>query len=322
MNRIQGFRRRVLSLLLCACISGCGDGVTDLSYRGTALFEFEGQVQVRGQFARGEHHIRLSIFWLPSGGATAKEDWIEQTSTSVAIDFPSSFRVRIFEPPKASHFYSVAAVGRLMLYDDLNKNRQWDKDEPFVGGSEHQGIVYGRHNPEGIFSFLGLNFSTGFNLVHFPLRCHSRLDQRRDLTCRINVGGQCETSDDCCLDAFDCAGRFPVCLTSLDNSLNFPGGYCSTRNGTPACETTERQPAEAEVAARPVAFKLLQIQTAGELVLKTCNEDEQCRDGYVCEPAYLVCLPKRPVILELDPDYTIGRICESEDGILVQPAGN
>ena len=109
------------------------DGVTDLSYRGTALFEFEGQVQVRGQFARGEHHIRLSIFWLPSGGATAKEDWIEQTSTSVAIDFPSSFRVRIFEPPKASHFYSVAAVGRLMLYDDLNKNRQWDKDEPFVG---------------------------------------------------------------------------------------------------------------------------------------------------------------------------------------------
>ena len=59
----------------------------------------------------------------------------------MAIEFPS-FKVRIFHPLSPEHYFFGQAIGRFMLYDDVNANGRRDGDEAFVGTSTNQGILY------------------------------------------------------------------------------------------------------------------------------------------------------------------------------------
>ena len=116
-----------------ALVAHCGEPVTDTSYRGVPLFPV--WIDVESQFPPGTHNVRLSIFWLPEGGDTPVEKWVEQRSASMAIEFPSSFKVRIFHPPSPEHYFFGQAIGRFMFMDDVNANGRRDGDEALVGTS-------------------------------------------------------------------------------------------------------------------------------------------------------------------------------------------
>lgn len=300
----------IVAVLLVGGISlSCGEPLTQPSYRGEPLFRFTGQVAAQGVFSQAQR-IRLSIFWLPSGGKTVQTEWVEQASASVDISFPSEFEVKVFQRPDPNVFFVDQALGRLMLYDDLNGNNRRDADEPFVGSAPNQGIVYTDRPLDYLDNQTGVSLPGGFTLIHYPLRCRSRLDRSRDVRCLVPIGSPCETSDDCCPDGVDCTRLGAACLRDLVGQYPFPGGYCTARGVERACPG-EWEDETAGVASRPVRFSLLQRDA--EVVLKACRSNDECRSGYVCEPAYQVCLPERPVLLRMRQDYEIEEICEPRD---------
>jgi len=287
----------------------CGKPLVDESYRGTPLFEFEGQLDVQGRFEPGVHNIRLSIFWLPDGPATIRQHWVEQSSASVVVDFPSSFAVKVFEPPKPAHYFQSQALGRLVLYDDLDQNGQYSRDEPIVGEAPNQGLVYTPPDHDEAQSFTTVSFPQGFSLIQYPLRCRTRPPHSLDAGCALLIGAPCQTLDDCCKQADECEPYGAVCIPENSGRQRFPGGYCVARPNSRVCTPHERgrDLGEGMVAARPLSINYVgRILT---MFVKRCESSAECRDEYVCEPAYQVCLPDRPVRLAMNAEYEPGSIC-------------
>ena len=301
------FKSGLIALSVSA-VTSCGEPLTQPSYRGESLFSFTGQIAAQGTFPQAQR-IRLSIFWMPDGGQTDPSKWVEQASASVDISFPSAFEVKVFQRPERDAFFYDQALGRLMLYDDANNNGRKDLEEPFVGSAPNQGVVYTDDPLDFDENQTGVALPGGFALIHYPLRCHTRLDKARDVVCQVPIGAACETSDDCCPDGSDCTRFGVACLNNLVGQHPFPGGYCTARGVQFVCTSLKDNPDAVGVESRLVRMSL--VQGAAELVLKTCLSDTECRDGYVCEPAYL-CLPKT-VLLRMSQEYDIEPICESAD---------
>ena len=222
-GEIMNSKKTVLTAVCLALVClHCGEPVTDTSYRGAPLFTFDGQVDVESQFPPGTHNVRLSIFWLPEGGDTPVEKWVEQSSASMAIEFPSSFKVRIFHPPSPEHYFFGQAIGRFMLYDDVNANGRRDGDEAFVGTSTNQGILYLPDEEAASKNILGLELEPGFTLVHHPIRCFERVPRVNDLVCKVPIGKACEVREDCCPPDEDCSKFAVACLKDLAGERSFP----------------------------------------------------------------------------------------------------
>jgi hypothetical protein len=292
--------------LCTACalyLLGCGQPLVDQTYRGAPLFEFEGQLDVQGRFEPGVHNIRLSIFWLPDGPATVRQDWIEQASASVVVDFPSSFTVKVFEPPKPEHYFQRQALGRLVMYDDLDQNGRYSRDEPVVGGAPNQGLVY---TPPD------LDEQASFTVVSFPLRCRTRPPRNLDAYCALPIGEPCTENKDCCDGDVACESLAAVCIPQNSGQQRFPNGYCVARTTSTLCAREERGERGADHGEGVVASRPLQINYLGRLItvfVKRCESSSDCRAEYVCEPAYQVCLPDRPVRLAMSAAYEPESIC-------------
>jgi len=293
----------------------CGDSVTNLAYRGAPLFQFEGQVEVQGAFSGGEHDIRMSIFWLPDAGWTTEEQWAEQPSTSIRVEFPSTFSIKIYHPPRESDYFQrgvggqiTQAIGRLVLYDDLNGDGRRDAGEPVVGEAPNQGIMYASKDLEAEASFTGVAVKRGFSLIHYPIRCFSRLSPRQDVACLSPLGDPCLTNADCCGPDEDCDTYGGVCLFENSGTQPFPRGYCAAPLQSVGCESVANgSVVPSKTIGRPVEIRI--VNRVGRLILKACDSTLSCRDDYFCDPAHRVCLPDLPVALVLDPGLVPSEIC-------------
>src|SRR5688572_717757 len=97
-----------LLLLLVAC----GDPIVSADYRGEPIFRLTGEIESVGRgsitLADGEQAL-VSMFWNTNLSQTPPP-LVAQDSVSAAVAFPSSFEVRIFDPPGEAHL--VASDGR------------------------------------------------------------------------------------------------------------------------------------------------------------------------------------------------------------------
>jgi hypothetical protein len=314
MNTLLRTSKLLHAVLFTALLSACGDPITDPTYRGTPLFEFEGQVEVQGIFPPGQHDIRLAIFWLPEAGKTPPSMWREQPSTSIRVRFPSTFAIKIFQPPRPEDFLvfrQEQAVGRLMLYEDLNGDGQRTRDEPFVGEAPNQGVVYAREDSDGSGSFTSVAIPKGFNLINFPIRCYSRIDRTQDVICKAPLGAPCTSWSECCGPDGDCSEYGGVCLMENDGVQRFPRGYCAARLEHPGCRQFSGRVPPSMTLGRPLDVRIL--GRTGRLILEQCTSNEDCRQDYYCDPAHRVCLPDVPVSIVLNPDYEPTEICVDPD---------
>jgi len=100
-----------------------------------------------------------------------------------------------------------------------------------------------------------------------------------------------------------------LCLPENEGLQRFPGGYCAARANSTACNRAARETEErpGRVQARPLPINLMgRIAT---VFLKRCKSTADCRAEYVCEAAYEVCLPDRPVQLAMNAQYEPASIC-------------
>ncbi len=285
----------------------CGDAMVEPSFRGAPLFEFRGQVQVVSGFDEGEHDIRVGLFWLPQGPNSLQRTWQEQPSASVRIEFPSTFTIKIFQPPKSEHYYQAhQAVARILLYDDLDHDGHWSPDEPLVGDAPDASIAY--IEPEAAeISFAGVGLPTGFSLLRTPIRCFTRVSDR--FQCDLPLGAPCTEHTDCCL-AEDCSDARVACITEERAMRSVPGGYCVVLEGSRFCSRLEPQ---SEISGT-LGYGIT-VQGGRRALGLGCRSDDDCRPEYRCEAAHRVCLPDTSVVLLLDERYlprTICRECVSD----------
>jgi hypothetical protein len=289
--------RRIIFVLMTFFLS-CGDPRVDDSYRGTPLLKYQGQVAFSEIFPDADYDIRLSVFWSSAGLESKIEDWREQLSASVSIDFPSTFDIELYQPPLQKHFMSefpYIAIGRLLLYDDRDHDGRLSKEDVFVGGADTKAIVYSKHHVAPSKSPIGLALKPGFYLINIPLSCDSVSDVEpapgmggdKD-SCAKHLGRACtvETSD------VDCGGG--VCLPDDGSIYGMPGGYCTLKLEDSSCNAQ--------------SGKIMVWQSEGErqvFLLKKCTGDQMCRveEGYSCHVLQFACVPNTPVFLLLEPDY-------------------
>jgi|GEM_PF-3051916 len=303
-----------------AAVLACGDGMVDPTYRGRPVFEFRGQVQIESGFADGEHDIRLGIFWMPEGPNTPQSTWIEQPSASVRIDFPSTFTIKLFQPPGALHFYLPdQAVARILLYDDLDHDGRWTPGEPLVGDAPDTVIAYIGSQANEESHFAGVTLPADFSLLRPPIRCFERRVNR--FQCDLPLGAPCTDATDCCL-AEDCSQARVTCITEERAMRPVPGGYCVAAHDSRFCS---RLAPDEEVTG--ILGYGITLQETRRVLVRGCTQDSDCRAEYRCDAAHRVCTPDTSVVLLLNPAYQPQPICrecvvEGEpDARCVEPIG-
>jgi hypothetical protein len=221
---------------------------------------------------------------------------------SVRIEFPSTFIIKVFQPPEPRHFspHEGQAVARTLLYDDIDHDGHRSPSEPLMG--EAPDVVIADIGPGAKTPhFPDTTLPDGFSLLRTPLRCLRYRFERFD--CHPSIGEPCTQDADCCPNG-DCDGASAVCYTDENALRPVPGGYCTFRVGSNQCDLLM----EGEEAMRLVAHRL--VVFGANTLFRACTADAECRPGYHCEPAHRICFPKGVVQLVLETGYAPDSICQ------------
>ncbi len=164
------------TLWLAAALSACGDPLADTSYRGEPLFKLDGQISTVETLSSElrEANFAVSMFWSPNDPIETTT-LIEQPSVTTTVRFPSTFTLRVFEPPAAEHFSSSdaqTAFGLVLVYVDADNDQHFDASagDKLVGGSTDRGLVYALSDVAAEDSPSGEALVAGFNVVDLPLQ--------------------------------------------------------------------------------------------------------------------------------------------------------
>jgi xanthosine utilization system XapX-like protein len=164
-------------LIALVALTGCGDALVGGSYRGEPLFKVEGQIASIGVLpeALREADFAISVFWSPFEAPMSRMPrFVEQSSVTTSVRFPSSFELRVFEPPGEAHFASADDAwvpGLLLVYADLDGDRSFrpEAGDVLVGGGLAQGLLYARLDVPAAESPTREALSAGFSVVDLPL---------------------------------------------------------------------------------------------------------------------------------------------------------
>lgn len=296
---LRHLRRLCLTALFGVAAGGCGDGLAGADFRGDALFTFSGQVASVEQLGAGERDARVSVFWAQDISSTTVG--LEQASTAVEVSFPSTFQVHIFHPPEAEHFITGEpyAIGRLLMYDDVDHSSAWSTGDELLGGAENKVLLYASEDVPGGASPTGGPIPQGYALATVPMQCAPTGFEDGDWStgedCGANLGLPC-SDDSVCGTA--------ECLTSLGLST-FEGGYCAlSEQAAGACWPDG---ALIELAEYETVF--------GAWFFKNCASDSDCRvdEGYACDPLMRACFPVEPTYLNVGESWFMFPLCFDDD---------
>ncbi|MEZ4320283.1 MAG: hypothetical protein R3F61_22580 [Myxococcota bacterium] len=127
---------------LLALLSGCGSLVGG-DYRGEVLFEIEGQVYTDGFQSDGD--VGVALVW-----SNGFDEDLGAQSVVVKTAFPARYTIQIYQPPAETTLIPFlgnedlrAAVGDIVLYEDLDGDGRWSREvEPIVGGAFDAALIW------------------------------------------------------------------------------------------------------------------------------------------------------------------------------------
>lgn len=166
-------KTQIFSMLVF--VSACGDPLAGTDYRGEPLFKLEGQISTVETLPDElrDAEFAVSMFWSPNDPVETTT-LIEQPSVTTTVRFPSTFTLRVFEPPADEHFASTdaaTAFGLVLVYVDADNDRRYSAaaGDQLLGGSMNRGLLYARDDVDAASSPSGNALTAGFNVVELPL---------------------------------------------------------------------------------------------------------------------------------------------------------
>jgi hypothetical protein len=282
-------RRLVAGALL---LVACGDPLVEQGYRGAPLYTFTGQIGSVSGGSTFEAPVRAAVFWSIDGTTNLHGDLVEQSAIALAVRFPGTFEINVFEPPRDVPWKDPQApvrVGLVLVYEDVNGNHRLDPGE-LRGGARNEALLYVERAVPAAASPTGRALAPGFQAQRLPMPCGVP-SATAGGDCGVPLGASCDTDADC--------GTGGLCL-HRDEYSDWPGGYCLQRLSAGGC--------------RPAGGVLLHTEIEGSensYWHRRCETGADCRfaEGYVCED--WACLPDGPVALILDRSLEVAALCSS-----------
>ena len=212
---------RAFPLMALLMLVACGDALTDARYRGAPIFKIEGQITTRNPLPEEllDANFAVSMFWTPNEDL-GQPMLLEQPSVTTDVRFPSTFELRVFEPPTDEHLGSDVApwgVGLVLVYVDADNNGRLApfSDDLLIGGSIARGLIYARTALEPIDSPTGEALPAGFSVVDLPLNGSCESLPRKPVYGRFFAAGRGCSG---CPGGFVCDASERVCVP--DESFN------------------------------------------------------------------------------------------------------
>jgi hypothetical protein len=274
-----------------ALSTGCGDPLIEQGFRGEPMLTFEGQIGTSLGGSTSGDGLRAALFWSPAGDTELSGELVEQPALSVAVAFPGTFEINVFEPPPAVAWRAPRSpwrVALVLLSQDADGNGRFSLDE-LRGGARNQAVLWAERALAAAESPTGSALAAGYHAVRLPMPCGIVPAPTDGADCGVPLGAACEADADC--------GAAGVCLTR-DLQTFWPGGYCV-------------QPAVSGGCTPDTG--ILRRTSVGEIEAsywhRGCESPAECRvdAGYRCvEDA---CFPGEPALLVLDPRMKPGPLC-------------
>lgn len=285
--------RTLLPGVALSLTTSCGDPLIEQGFRGEPMLTFEGQIGTSNADSTSGEGLRAALFWSPAGDTALTADLVEQPSLSVAVAFPGTFQINVFEPPPAVAWRDPAALWRValvLLSQDADANGRFSLRE-LRGGARNQAVLWAERALTAAESPTGTALEAGYHAVRLPMPCAVVAAPTDGGDCGVPLGAACEADTDC--------GDAGVCLTR-DLQTFWPGGYCVQRAVSGGCT-----PAAGVLRRTSVA------EAEGSYWHRRCESPADCRvdAGYRCLDD--ACFPGEPALLVLDPRMKPGPLCAS-----------
>lgn len=277
-------------------VVACGDPLLPAGFRGEPILTFQGVVR-EGRFLPGfDERLDAAVVWQVGEDDTPTvENWAQQFSAEVRVDFPATFTFNIFDrprDPRLSDHERQYEIGRVIVYADTNDNARFDDGE-LRGLAQVDGLLYTEHELTKDESPTGSSLEPGLQLVRLPLPCapiEITTSTGAVDDCGANLGAPCLTSADC--------GRVGLCVS------DFPGGLCVLPEGA-GC---------VQIDAAPESFLIEDEGPAPiteEVFFPGCLVDADCReeDGYECIESILACIPLGPIAIDVGVEFEPAPFC-------------
>lgn len=295
------------SLCFGVALSGCGASIIDDRYAGPPLHQATGTI-VGLDTLSSKNPLRASLFWSPDGHLDIHRisTMFEDNSVKIQMEFPSSFRISVFKPPKKEWMVPGAgyAVGAMVVYEDtVGQGRFIPGRTPIRGGAPQTAIFYSPQPIHENSSPFRTPIGPGMMHLELPLPCglvtFPKQAQKPNPTCNADmVGSACSKDSDCAPGG--------ICLHSLDEFV-FKNGYCS-KPATPSCHPP------GTVALESIEEFNEKDRTTRTYLLKSCIRDTSCRkkEGYTCDAFIRGCIPASPIMLEIREGFQFSNLCFKE----------
>jgi hypothetical protein len=205
--------------LCLTMLAGCGDPMVSADYRGEPIFLLNGVIESVGpgsvQLAPGETAL-VSMFWSVSLSRRAPR-LLPQDSVTAAVQFPSTFEVRFFDPPEPKHLVADDGrygVGLLLAFVDADGDLAFDPGERLIGGSLDVAIIWASETIPPNESPFARELPSGFSLIDRPFATCMRRPPRDDREPLVQGGqrGPSCASDATCPEGLICQPTFRVCV--------------------------------------------------------------------------------------------------------------
>jgi hypothetical protein len=152
---------------------GCGDPLVSADYRGEPIFRLTGVIESVGPGAvalgDGEQAL-VSMFW-NTDLSRQPPALVAQDSVSSAITFPSTFEIRVFDPPAEVHLVAADprfGVGLMLVFVDADADHLYDAGERMIGGNLNKAVVWAHEAVPAEDSPFGAELPEGFSLIDQP----------------------------------------------------------------------------------------------------------------------------------------------------------
>lgn len=279
---------------MIAMLAACGAPLLPEGFRGAPILQFEGLIFQGLGAEPDDSPLRAALFWTIEDRVSDRPaDLVEQTSLEVAVRFPATFTVNVFDVPRDPRLAggdSAYELGRLLVYSDLDRNHAMDEGE-LRGGAPLNVFLYLADPLPAERSPTLRPLGAGLHIVALPQPCSAELAMTSTAVaedCGVPLGASCEEDADC--------GDGGYC------DRDMPGGYCVLFEST-GCFPT---------GAAPIRQNYEVFGGGSELgYLKGCSSSGECREaeGYSCADWASACMPNTPVLISVDPAYRSTPFC-------------